>query len=180
MLPQRQIIFFLFLNSSSKKLLSMDVCLDVGQQSSIRNSNAYNNDQWKTMWYLLFKLRIILDDISYIKGNVWESWRIKGGLDWVKTRCLVITIYFKTPKNFENPWKLHYRQKLKRYLGREGRVFRRYLGQDGRVFGGISAGTEVFFRYLGRDGIVQNFTFFTFNTLHIITETVVVKWELSD
>ena len=38
----------------------------------------------------------------YIKRNVWGSWGIKGDLDWVKTRCLVILIYFKTLKTPEN------------------------------------------------------------------------------
>ena len=45
---------------------------------------------------------------------------------------------------FQNPWKLQYSKKLRRYLGWDGRVFRRYLGRDGRVFGGISTRTEEF------------------------------------
>ena len=47
------------------------------------------------------KIEFILNPINLLtlKGNVWGSWGIKGGLDWVKTRCLVITIYFKPPEN---------------------------------------------------------------------------------
>ena len=53
----------------------------------------------------------------------------KGGLDWVKTRYLVIIIHFKTPQEVSRPG----RKSILRYLGRDGRVFRRYLGQDGTV-----------------------------------------------
>ena len=82
----------------------------------------------------------------YFNGNVLGSCGIKGGLYWVKTRCLVIIINFKPMKTPENPWKLQYSKKPRRYLGRDGRVFRRYLGRDGKYFGGIWAGTEEFFR----------------------------------
>ena len=57
-------------------------------------------------------------------------WGIKGGLYWFKTRCLVIIIHFKTTVL---SGKLEYSRKIRRYLGR-----------DGRVFGGISARTEEF------------------------------------
>ena len=57
---------------------------------------------------------------------------MKGGLDWVNTRCLVIIIHFKTPVL---SGKLQYSRELRMYLGR-----------DGRVFLGISAGTEEFLR----------------------------------
>ena len=84
--------------------------------------------------------------IQAFKGNVWGSWEIKGGLDWVKTRCLVILIYFKTPENYitvEN-------------LGGISARAEEFLG-------GISAGKEEFlkvsrpgrksfWRYFGRNG----------------------------
>ena len=85
-----------------------------------------------------------------LKGNVYGSWAIKGGLDWVKTSCLVIRIHFKTPVL---SGKLKYSRKLRRYLGRDGRVFgsisagmKKFLGSISAVteefLGGILAGTE--------------------------------------
>ena len=113
----------------------------------------------------------ILKPIMF-KGNVYGCWGIKGGLDWVKTWCLVITIHFKPlryQKNFniaenlrgildgteeflrgisagteELIWGISAgtEEFLMSYLGRDGKVFMKYLGQDRRVF----------MRYLCQDG----------------------------
>ena len=80
--------------------------------------------------------------MSPLKGNVWGSWGIKGGLDWVKTRCLVIIIHLKTSVL---TGKLQYSGKLMRYFGGDGRVLRGILAGTKEFLRGISAGTEKFF-----------------------------------
>ena len=83
------------------------------------------------------------DILSYqpLKGNVKGSWGIKGVLDWVKTKFLVIIIHFKTSVISGN---LQYSKKLRRYLGRDGRFFRGFSYGTEEFLGGISAGTEEF------------------------------------